>query len=180
MKQTERKYLTVGLLLLAFGLPSPIWAQIYRWEDERGVVHMTDDPRKIPEKDRGRVEVIPLPESKEGAVPSPPLAEAPEAMAPSGQADAQGHDRAWWQGQMKKWREKKSEAERQLAEAKGRLNRILMSFPSIARRQKEAEIREEIKEYEEQIQEAARMLSEVLPEEARKAGAPPGWLRESP
>ncbi len=29
-----------------------------------------------------------------------------------------------------------------------------------------------------EIEQAKHMLNEVIPEEARKAGVPPGWLRE--
>jgi len=44
---------SIALLFLA--LTSPALADIYRWEDESGVLHFTDDPSSIPEKYRGRV-----------------------------------------------------------------------------------------------------------------------------
>ncbi len=36
---------------------------------------------------------------------------------------------------------------------------------------------QEIEKYKQEIREAQEMLETVLPDEARKAGAPPGWLR---
>ncbi len=39
-------------LALAFAVPS--LADIYRWEDESGVIHFTDDPSSIPAKFRGK------------------------------------------------------------------------------------------------------------------------------
>jgi hypothetical protein len=44
----------IALLLLA--LTPPALADIYRWEDEAGVLHFTDDPSSIPERYRGRVQ----------------------------------------------------------------------------------------------------------------------------
>jgi hypothetical protein len=35
-----------------------------------------------------------------------------------------------------------------------------------------------MKEVQKQIDEARNMVDVVIPEEARKAGVPPGWLRE--
>lgn len=58
---------------------------------------------------------------------------------------------------------KKDRAARQLARAEEREKRKILL---------------EMENDREQIREAERMLNEVLPEEARKAGAPPGWLRE--
>lgn len=43
----------IALIFLA--LTAPALADIYRWEDESGVLHFTDDPSSIPEKYRGRV-----------------------------------------------------------------------------------------------------------------------------
>jgi hypothetical protein len=44
-------------------------AQAYRWTDEHGQVHFTDDPSDIPPRFRKQLEAIPLPEP---APPAPP------------------------------------------------------------------------------------------------------------
>ena len=68
----------VLVLSLAFVVPS--LADIYRWEDESGVVHFTDDPSTIPAKYRGKSrDILKTPPaagkpsvSTIGAPPSPP------------------------------------------------------------------------------------------------------------
>lgn len=40
------------LILLVLGI-SPVFAQIYKWVDEKGTIHFTQDPSTIPEKYRG-------------------------------------------------------------------------------------------------------------------------------
>jgi hypothetical protein len=62
-------------LVVAF-LAAPAFADLYQWNDERGVIHITDSMEKVPSKFRGGVRVI-----KEG----PSEAPAPEEeAAPAG------------------------------------------------------------------------------------------------
>jgi hypothetical protein len=42
----------IALLVLSF--PRTSFADIYRWEDDSGVIHFTDDPGNIPQKFRSR------------------------------------------------------------------------------------------------------------------------------
>ena len=39
----------IGISIL-FYFTSPVYATIYKWTDEKGEVHFTDDQKKIPEK----------------------------------------------------------------------------------------------------------------------------------
>ncbi|MHB8833793.1 MAG: DUF4124 domain-containing protein, partial [Desulfobacteria bacterium] len=41
-------------LILSFSSAVPSLADIYRWEDESGVIHFTDDVSNIPAKYRGK------------------------------------------------------------------------------------------------------------------------------
>jgi hypothetical protein len=69
------KKLLFHALIVAF-LAAPAFADLYQWNDERGVVHITDSMEKVPSKYRSAVRVI-----KEG----PSEAPAPEEeAAPSG------------------------------------------------------------------------------------------------
>ena len=67
---TPRKFLCLAWIpLFLLSLSAPALADIYRWEDESGVVHFTDDISSIPEKERGRVKDIlktPPPAGKPG------------------------------------------------------------------------------------------------------------------
>ncbi len=47
-----------GILAISPLLAPPASADIYRWEDESGVIHFTDDPSAIPEIYRGKAREI--------------------------------------------------------------------------------------------------------------------------
>lgn len=65
MKMTSKPFLGWVLLFSLFlGAPELFSEEIYRWTDDRGTTHFTDDPSKVPEKFRGEAEGINLP--KEG------------------------------------------------------------------------------------------------------------------
>jgi clan AA aspartic protease (TIGR02281 family) len=44
------------LLLASLTFTAPLYGQIYRWTDEKGTVHLSDDPSRIPEKFRTNTE----------------------------------------------------------------------------------------------------------------------------
>ena len=54
----KRIFLLAGIALFLFALADPSFADIYRWEDEAGVIHFTDDPSGIPQKYRGKAKDI--------------------------------------------------------------------------------------------------------------------------
>jgi hypothetical protein len=43
-------------VIVLSSLPLPAFGQMYRWEDEKGTVHVTDDPSMIPESHRSTAE----------------------------------------------------------------------------------------------------------------------------
>ena len=91
------------------------------------------------------------------------------------QVDSDGHDQQWWRERVQMWQNKKAEANNKLTQAQEELaNNQLSTFQAI---QKRIELNEEIQQYQNDLREAEEMLSVTLPDEARKAGAPPGWLR---
>ncbi len=49
------KVVVLCITLLALSI-SPLYAEMYKWADEKGTVHFTDDPSNIPEKYRGDAE----------------------------------------------------------------------------------------------------------------------------
>ena len=65
----------LGVVIL---LPFLSWAgEIYRWTDDRGTVHLTDDPSKIPEVYQNRVETVDLPEETPKDAPRVPQRKSP-------------------------------------------------------------------------------------------------------
>lgn len=186
-------------VLLALVLPAFAGA-VYQWTDADGAVHFTDDPGKIPKKFRDSVQQLsppdqpkepagPRSEEPEGGPPAEPEPGAapkresvsepgPSRSLPSEPVDARGHNREWWRERVREWQAKKADAQAKLADAQERLGRERFLNATTGNMQRIQEISAEVSKYEEDIREAENVLTDVLPDEARKAQAPPGWVRE--
>lgn len=148
-------------------------AEVYRWVDENGTPHFTDSPSKIPPAFRKRATI----EEIGPATIIEPIAPF-EYSDPVQQTDLNGHDQQWWRNQVRQWTEKKEEAALKLSEAEGELGKIEHGNEMITSRMAERNhLLKEIEKQQQALREAEEMIRTVLPEEARKAGAPPGWLR---
>jgi hypothetical protein len=156
---------------------------IYQWTDEEGNVGFTDDPSKIPEKYRNSAII-------EGETPAgqdgenrggetPPADENPGLPPEQPDLDAAGHDRSYWQNRIKDLRDQ----QKALMEKKEKLEREInaMSNPLIYNTAQDKQLlqknREEVKAIERQTDEIQHQLQDVIPDEARRSNAPPGWLR---
>lgn len=182
-----------AVLAIAFALASSAVAGgVYQWTDSNGAVHFTDDPGKIPKKYHDTVQEVVRPPDEEseadGASPpegqptKPRSGQAPDSerrqYTPSEAVDAHGHNEAWWKQRAKEWQDTKADAEAKLADAQERLGRERFLNATTGNMKRIQEISTEVSTYEGQIREAEKMLTEVLPDEARRAQAPPGWLRD--
>lgn len=180
------------LFLLVALVPDAMAAGVvFQWTDADGGIHFTDDPGKIPKDFRDTAQEIRRPdEPKDPPSANPESESQPEtqkkpasksarpSISPSEAVDSHGHNREWWQQRIQNWQAKKADAQAKLADAQDRLGRerFLGSTPGQTKRIQE--ISDEISTYEEQIRKADNMLTVGLPDEAREAHAPPGWLRE--
>ena len=117
--------------------------------------------------------------------PAGPPAIPEEAYAPT---DDNGHDELWWRDRAGDWRKRRDEAmvrykkaEVQWNEYNGILQNVDPKTVSQFEITKYQDLmgagRVGMDNAQAEIDEADRMLNDVLPEEARRAGAPPGWLR---
>lgn len=152
---------------------------LYQWTDEKGIVHITDNLGNVPEKFRERAKQSELIPEKEG------IGAVPEREAEPYQPEIGNEQRlkAEWQQRFKDARSRleKAEARRiQLEKEKADLFAAWGSYAlaPIANRQRAEEIDAELEEVQKEIDEARRYIEITLPDEARKAGVPPGWLRE--
>jgi hypothetical protein len=87
-----------GALLVVAGTPETSLADVYRWEDDSGVIHFTDSPSNIPEKYRNRKKMIlqgppdsgqsslSTMEASPAAMPGRPSQRVPPSPAPGEQA----------------------------------------------------------------------------------------------
>ncbi len=86
----------LAALLLVFGA-APARADLYKWEDSDGVLHITDDIRKVPESKRGSVKVFKIKpktqrEKADGHVYIPPTRPAEKKVVLYG-----GEPIEWWE-----------------------------------------------------------------------------------
>lgn len=88
--------LMIAALLLGF---SPALADIYHWTDDKGVLHLTDDIRNVPEEYREKAGVIKTKPAEEGPVVEP-LPPPPAVTEPLVEEEAQelygGQTLQWW------------------------------------------------------------------------------------
>jgi hypothetical protein len=177
-------------LVLAFA-PGAGAAGIYQWTDSNGAIHFTDDPGKIPKKYHDTVQEVvrppdeesesdgaSSPEARPATKPRPEPAPDSDRASPPEAVDAHGHNRDWWQQRVQEWQDKKTEAQAKLADAQERLGRERFLNQTTGNAKRIQDISAEVSTYDAEILEAENMLTDGLPDEARKAQAPPGWLRE--
>jgi hypothetical protein len=153
---------------------------------------------QVGEQDTEGTLVLKLPPSTAGtanpSIPAPtPRPTRPKQVAePEEPKDDEGHTEAWWKDIIFNWKKKKDTAEKKHQEAVddwNKFNGILSTLPPAAPGDTAAQYditrnqdlrgaaRVGMDKTELEVNEATKMLGETLPERARKAGTPPGWLR---
>jgi hypothetical protein len=119
----------------------------------------------------GGGEVAPVPEG------TPSATEPAQTRRTPGASAAAGADEAYWRGRAQKLREEMESARRDEAEADARLQTALTKAHNSEEMVKFAE---EVRKHARVCRvraESARQRLDALPEEARQAGANPGWVR---
>lgn len=184
-------------LIIAAGLlfysASTFGQGVYKWVDEKGTTHFTDDLSLVPERYQDRVikatppkEPAPPPslESPKSTMGEKEIQSAPESA--SEQKDILGRGEEWWRAIAEEWNEKLKAArenyEKAYSEWKSKQQELETSQfkPDSLKRKLKAETRaleEKAKDWEKQMEEAKNMLENVLPKQAREYRADPDWLK---
>ena len=187
----------MGLTFLSFSLA--FGQEVYRWVDEQGTVHFTDDLGQVPEKYRDKVQKKRPPKEPPITQPTPPQFTPPQPPAPPmrmevekgagpppRQRDILGRGEAWWRAKVNEWNEKLKTAQRNYensySEWKAKEQELETSKfkPDSVKRKLKAEIKdleEKTKGLEKQMDEAKNMLENVLPKQAQDYQANPEWLK---
>jgi hypothetical protein len=181
--------IAAGLLfysVLAFG------QGVYKWVDEKGTTHFTDDLSLVPERYQDRV-IHATPPKEPTPPPSPEspksargeeIQSAPESA--SEQKDILGRGEKWWRAKAEEWNEKLKAARENYEKAysawklkEQELETSKFKPDSVKRKLKvEAKaLEEKAKDWEKQMKEAKNMLENVLPIQAREYRANPDWLK---
>jgi hypothetical protein len=151
---------------------------LYQWTDDKGVVHISDGLGKVPEEYRADAVRIDQPDEDETGVKSPVRQ---RQNSYTGTTDVRA--KARWQQRIRAAKKRLTAAERRYQKLDQKRNELLGSWggPASGRRAGVVEAEKvelEMKEVQREIDAARNERDIVIPEEARKAGIPPGWLRE--
>ncbi len=155
---------------------------IYEWTDSRGGVHITDDFGEVPERYRAKARAIEMPKGRE-VVPGQQSVEGTETPAGLSAEQQEAESKAAWQKRIRDWKERLADARKRYNELDKKREEALTKWGSPASghlegRAEADRISEDMKEVQSEIDECTTMIETVIPEEARRAGIPPGWLRE--
>jgi hypothetical protein len=166
---------------------------VYKWVDEKGTAHFTDDLSLVPDKYRDQVSET-KPQGKPAPLPSigstKTIGDEKEAQpAPesaSEEKDILGRGEEWWKALAEEWNEKLETAQTNYEKAykewklkEQELESSKFKPDSLKRRLKSETkaLEEKAKDWENRVQEAKNMLENVLPERAREYRANPDWLK---
>ena len=191
------KILFVSMALILTSLLA-LGQELYRWVDEKGTVHFTDDLGLVPEKYRGQFQKEPPAEGPPPTQPTPPQSIGPpksaegekEARPTPGSAaeqeDILGRGEEWWRAKAREWNEKLMSAQKNYENAYGEWKSKEQELdsskfkPDSLKRKLKAEMKileEKAKDLEKQVEEAKNMVEKVLPKQAQDYRANPEWLR---
>jgi hypothetical protein len=158
---------------------------IYEWTDAKGGVHITDDLGEVPDRYRPKARKIEMPKGQEvGPGQEQGIAESPEGGTSAETQEAAS--KAAWQERLRDWKERLADAKERYRDLARQRQEALEKWGGPAAvasghlegRVEAERLEQEMKDVQKDIDEARNMIETVIPEEARKAGIPPGWLRE--
>ncbi len=121
---------------------------------------------------------------KEEMVPAPV-----SQPAYTGTTDNNGHDRLWWKSRLERWKNKNQKAAEKYKAASDDWNRYngllqgvsatgsVSNFQVTQYQDLRGAARVRMDDAQKEMDNAENMINRVIPDEARKAGAPPGWVR---
>ena len=173
-----QRFAVLAVWILFFSA-TPALADFYRWVDKDGREFFTNDPKQVPQEYRGSVTTVKPDESRVsvGEKPIAPLKASGKAVE---HKDKYGRGEEYWRKRADKYRKQlrdlQDEHDLIVKQEKDEEEkpRILTS-----KRKKALAAREKKKALlERKIEKTKKELEVNLPEEARRADAYPGWVRE--
>jgi tetratricopeptide (TPR) repeat protein len=178
---------TVLISALAIGflmIPFLIHAEVYKWVDDKGTIHFTDDYSNIPSSYREQLKVEIRRGIQEEETPLEPQKIILRSKEEQAKTDLYRQEEAWWRGKVSPWKKQLNEASENyeltnkefLGESSNLIIRKFGShqqFKSTILRMDR--IKEERSKHEAQIIEAEGMLEKVT-RQAEESKADPSWL----
>lgn len=161
---------------------------LYQWRDERGVVNVTDSLDKVPPKYRSRATKLLQPgtgKDDEEIRGDTRKMEQPQNFDTDTSPDRDEFRKAVWQQRMLDAKHRLTAAESRYRQIEQRRNDLMSGVGSSGAALPTQETLDELKELDGELatarinaEKARKELEVTIPDDARRAGIPPGWLRE--
>lgn len=160
-------------------LPDPASAETYQWTDKNGSVGFADSLEKVPPQYRQSAKRL---EETKGStktfqrVPSPPGRDNTMPSVPTDQGDPY----AGWRQRMTAARTELEDLKKQREKVQKEYTTLRAEFyvRSFADPEKDTQLRAKLAELDEKIREKENDITTTIPDEARRAGVPPGILSQ--
>ena len=169
--------------VLVFGTIA--WATVYEWIDNQGVVHLTDDPVRVPEAYRKTMKKRDI-NPELNTIPGSGEQSRSQTMGGPSSRDQEfellgGHNKGWWQFAFREARDSIAELDAKIAaqkQALERLHRQRILYQKSSDRVAYYELKDEIEANEVQLKESQKKLDD-LEGSADAAGVPQDWRAPS-
>lgn len=160
----------------------PAAAAMYQWTTPDGVIGLTDDPGRIPEQYRATARPYQNPETQPPVKQRPAGAAGPDSSSVATNAaadvDQNGHDQAWWHERVQSLIDERTDLTSQRNALNQKYNQLhYFGRDTIGELNLQQTLYKQIADLTQEIDTINQQLTSGLPDEARQAGAPPGWLR---
>ncbi len=170
--------LTVAAVCILVFSAYPAWADFYRYVDRDGKEFFTNDLKQVPQEYRGSVVVVRPDESRVSVGENPPAVRRSSAAAGE-HRDKYGHGEEYW-------RRKAANLRLKLQDQQDEYDRVVKQLDDQDQRPKKiggrkksrSSLEKKKMKLEKDMAKTKRQLEVDLPEEARRADAYPGWIRE--
>jgi hypothetical protein len=155
---------------------------LYKWTDDKGVVHITDGLGSVPQKYRDKALKVEQPKKEDGNE-GQQVQQGTSSPSSSNEEELEEDRKAEWQQRVLEARHRVAEAEQRYRALDQKRQETVGKWGGPASGHLEGpmeaeQIDREMEAAKKEIDDARHNLEVVIPEEARKAGVPPGWLRE--
>ncbi len=166
--------LAVFVLLLS---ATQVWAEFYRWVDKDGKEFFTNEPSKIPQEYRSRATKM-EPDESRVSVGNRQSTKSKAGVTVSERRDKNGKGESYWRKRAADLRLKLRDQENRRDLVVKQMNDQDQKPSSTKNRKTRASLEKKKAKLDSDIARTRLALEVNLPEEARKADAYPGWIRE--
>ena len=173
------RILTFSALCILLFSASPAWADFYRYVDKGGTEFFTNDLKKVPQEYRDRATVVKTDEGRV-SVGEKPAATSKSSVIAREHRDKYGRGEEYWHKKAANLRLKLRDQQDEYDLVLKQMNDQDQKPKKLTSKKKKSRSSLEKKQMklEKDMAKTRRQLEVDLPEEARKADAYPGWIRE--